>query len=55
MEASIKKICLNKTDELIVSQIFKLIKTLKFGSIEIVIHDSKIIQVNKVEKMRFDK
>ena len=46
---------LNKRDFFIVSKILPAIKSLKFGSVEIVIHDSEIVQVNKIERMRFGK
>ncbi len=31
------------------------IKKIRFGSIEIVIHDSRIVQIEKREKIRFEK
>lgn len=36
------------------SEIIKAIAAIKFGSIEITIHDSKIVQIEKSEKIRFD-
>ena len=33
--------------------IFKSIREVKFGSVEIVIHESKVVQVEKKEKIRF--
>ena len=34
-------------------EILKAIRNIKFGSVEIVIHDSKIVQIEKTEKIRF--
>jgi hypothetical protein len=30
------------------------LKGIRFGSIEIVVHDSKVVQIERKEKMRFD-
>lgn len=35
--------------------IFKAIKSIRYGSVEITIHDSKVVQIDKTEKMRFDR
>lgn len=35
--------------------IIQTLKTIKFGSLEIVIHEGKIVQIEKREKIRFDK
>ena len=37
-----------------VNQISKIIQSIRFGSVEIVIHDGKIVQVERKEKLRFD-
>ncbi|MDD5772034.1 MAG: YezD family protein [bacterium] len=55
METNKENSYLNKRDEFVFSQILPAIKSLKFGSVEIVIHDSEIVQVNKIERMRFGK
>ena len=34
--------------------ILKAIQSLSYGSVEISIHDSKIVQIEKREKLRFD-
>lgn len=54
METKQDKPTLNKINEPIVIKILQTIQSLKYGSIEIVIHNSKIVQINKTEKMRFD-
>ncbi len=35
--------------------ILKAIKSLQYGSVEITIHDSKVVQIDKTEKIRYDK
>ena len=35
--------------------ILQIIKDIKFGSVEVVIHDAKIVYLEKKEKYRFDK
>lgn len=35
-----------------IAQIIKMLEEIKFGSIEIVIHDSKITQIERREKLR---
>lgn len=34
-------------------EILKAIRNIKFGSVEVVIHDSKIVGIEKTEKIRF--
>ena len=31
------------------------VRTLKFGTVQITVHDSRIVQIERVEKLRFDK
>jgi hypothetical protein len=38
----------------IAKQIADILQEIKFGSIEIIIHDSKVVQVERKEKLRFD-
>ena len=38
----------------IVDQIASLLKDIRFGSVEIVIHDGKIVQIERKEKLRFE-
>ena len=35
-------------------QILRAIQEIRFGSIEIVIHDSKVVQIERKEKIRID-
>jgi hypothetical protein len=36
-------------------QIAEAVKGIRFGSVEITIHDSKVVQIERKEKLRFDK
>ncbi|HEY6007879.1 MAG TPA: YezD family protein [Geobacteraceae bacterium] len=36
-------------------EIIRAIQGIRFGSVEIVIHDSKVIQIERKEKVRFEK
>ena len=38
----------------IAHKILLAIKDLGFGSVEVVIHDSKVVQIERKEKIRFD-
>ena len=35
--------------------VIKALQGIRFGSVEIVIHESKIVQIERKEKFRFDK
>lgn len=35
-------------------QIASILQEIKFGSIEIIIHDNKVVQIERKEKLRFD-
>jgi hypothetical protein len=35
-------------------EILDAVRAIRFGSVEIVIHDSKVVQVIRTEKVRFD-
>ncbi|MGE0821658.1 MAG: YezD family protein [Candidatus Binatia bacterium] len=34
-------------------QILQAIKTVRYGSVEIIIHDSQVVQIERKEKLRF--
>ncbi len=38
----------------IANQIVNLLQEIKFGSIEIIIHENKVVQIERKEKLRFD-
>jgi hypothetical protein len=39
----------------IVQAILAAIKSLRYGSVEIIVQDSKVVQIERREKIRFDK
>lgn len=39
----------------IASQIAIVLQGIRFGSVEIIIHESKVVQIERKEKLRFDK
>ncbi len=38
----------------IANQIADILQGIKFGSVEIIIHESKVVQIERKEKLRFD-
>lgn len=36
-------------------EILQAIKGIRFGSVEVIIHDSKVVQIERKEKVRFNK
>lgn len=44
----------NIVNDAIAKEIIEKIGNLKYGQIQITIHDSKIVQVDRIEKRRFD-
>jgi len=44
-----------ETEPEIVQTILTAIKSLRYGSIEIIVQDSKVVQIERREKIRFDK
>lgn len=46
---------IGKEDEKLVIQILKSIKGIRYGYVQIVVQDSKVVQIDKTEKFRFDK
>jgi len=43
----------DETLEKAMGEILRSVKSVKFGSIEITIHDSRVVQIERKEKMRF--
>jgi hypothetical protein len=35
--------------------ILSAVRSIRFGSIEVVVHDGKVVQIERKEKVRFDK
>ena len=44
-----------KEDERLLSQILKAIKSIRYGYVQIIVQNSKVVQIDKTEKIRFDK
>ena len=42
------------TNEQAEQHILEAIRSLKYGAVEIMVHDSRIVQVEKTEKVRFE-
>jgi hypothetical protein len=38
-----------------INEIIRAIRSINFGSVEIVIHDSRIVQIERKEKLRLDR
>jgi hypothetical protein len=45
----------NSAEEAAFAKIQETLKSLRFGSIVITVHNSKIVQIDRVEKTRFDR
>jgi hypothetical protein len=41
------------TLESVMAEIMRSIKNVRFGSVEITIHDSRVVQIERKEKLRF--
>lgn len=39
----------------IVRKILQAIKDLRYGSVEVTVHESRVVQIERKEKIRFDK
>jgi hypothetical protein len=46
---------LPRTDGELTSRILELVRSIRFGSIEVVIHEGRVVQVERREKLRFDR
>jgi hypothetical protein len=44
-----------ESDQSVERKILQAIKSLRYGSVEITVHDSKVVQVERKERFRFDK
>lgn len=42
-------------DKKIEVEILQAVKDINYGSVEIIIHDSRVVQIERKEKLRFDK
>ncbi len=53
MEKAISNFKIN--EEELLSQILKAIRSIRYGYVQIIVQDSKVVQIDKTEKIRFDK
>jgi len=44
----------NHDSRLVEQHILEAIRSLKYGAVEILIHDSRVVQIEKTEKTRFE-
>ncbi len=44
-----------ENEKKLLSQILKAIRSIRYGYVQITVQDSKIVQIDKTEKIRFDK
>ena len=54
MISEIRKHSQTKSKTEIADQISAILQGIRFGSVEIVIHDGKVVQIERKEKLRFD-
>lgn len=45
----------NEGERKLLSEILKAIKSIRYGYVQIIVQDSKVVQIDKTEKIRFDK
>lgn len=44
-----------ESEKKLILQILKALKSIRYGCVQIYIQDSKVVQIDKTEKIRFDK
>ena len=44
-----------KNEEELVLEILKALRSIRYGYVQIIVQDSKVVQIDKTEKIRFDK
>ena len=45
----------DESDQIVERKILDAVKSLRYGSVEITVHDSKVVQIERKERFRFDK
>lgn len=45
----------DESDQAAERKILQAVKSLRYGSVEITVHDSKVVQIERKERFRFDK
>jgi hypothetical protein len=46
---------LSEAEKQLLSQVLKAVRSIRFGYVHIVVQDSKVVQIEKAEKTRFDR
>ncbi|OPY63021.1 MAG: hypothetical protein A4E57_03863 [Syntrophorhabdaceae bacterium PtaU1.Bin034] len=46
---------LSEAEKQLLLQVLKAVRSIRFGYINIIVQDSKVVQIEKTEKTRFDK
>ncbi len=46
---------LKEGEKKLISQILKALRSIRYGYVQIIVQDSKVVQIDKTEKIRFDK
>ncbi len=46
---------LKENEKRLVLQILKAVRSIRYGTVQITVQDSKVVQIDKTEKIRFDK
>ena len=44
-----------ENEKKLLMQILKAVRSIRYGTVQIIVQDSKIVQIDKTEKIRFDK
>lgn len=44
-----------ESEKILLLQILKALKSIRYGCVQIYIQDSKVVQIDKTEKIRFDR
>ena len=45
---------IDETDSQLTNTILRAIREIRYGSVEIIIHDSRVVQIERKEKIRMD-
>lgn len=44
-----------ESEKKLLSQILEALRSIQYGYVQIIVQDSKVVQIDKTEKIRFDK
>ncbi|MFY4729622.1 YezD family protein [Nitrospira sp. BLG_2] len=50
-----QEVAIPSSDRAVEQAILRALKGIRFGSVEIIVHDSKVVQIERKEKMRMDR